>query len=409
MASGLATPTSFVLTNQGSANSFVINNTSGSTNTALSIQNASTPTLTIDSLGNLSTSGNIAQTGSTTFSTGTGGVSLNGNTSVTGANTFSVGTGATTLGGTLGVTGNSSLSTLSTSGLATLNSASITTSATVGTTLGVTGATTLSSTLGVTGLATFNGGATIASGQNLTLSGFTPGSITFVGSSNQIAQDNNNLYWSQVNEGLGIGTNSVLASAGLTVSKNSLGNATVAINQTGLGPIFTASSSGTTRFTIDNAGDLLATGAISGLTGYSQSSGNFAQSGAGTFSTGTGGVSLNGNTSVTGANTFSVGTGATTLGGTLAVTGDTNLSSTLEVGGLATLNSASITNAATIGTTLGVTGATTLSSTLGVTGLATFNGGATVATGAAFTAYGQSTFTPNGSNGVLLIQPALTS
>lgn len=51
--------------------------------------------------------------------------------------------GATKLGGTLGVTGASSLSTLGTSGLATLNSASVTT------TLGVTGAATLSNNLTV--------------------------------------------------------------------------------------------------------------------------------------------------------------------------------------------------------------------------------------------------------------------
>ena len=287
-----------------------------------------------------------------------GALNVGNSLNVTGAATLSANlavAGNSTLTGTLGVTGNTSLTTLSTSGLATLSSASITNSETVGT------------TLGVTGLATFNGGATITSGQNLNLPGFTPGSITFVNSSNQLAQNNSSLFWDQTNQGLGIGTNSVLPSAGLTVSKESLGNATVAINQVGLGPIFTASSSGITRFTIDNAGDLLATGQISGLTGYSQSSGNFAQSGGGTFSTGTGAVSLNGNTSVTGANTFTVGTGTTTLGGAL-----------------------------------GVTGATTLSSTVGVTGLATFNGGATIASGQTLTANGQSTFSPNGSTGVTI-------
>src|SRR6202043_2901465 len=140
---------------------------------ALAIQHAGTNSLTIDENGNLSTSVNISQTGATTLSTGTGTVSLNGNTSVTGSNTFTVGTGATSLGGTLGVTGNSSLATLSTSGLATLNSASITTNETIG------------GTLAVTSLATFNGGITLTSGQNLNLPGFTPGSLTFVNSSNQ--------------------------------------------------------------------------------------------------------------------------------------------------------------------------------------------------------------------------------
>ena len=309
------------------------------------------------SLTTAATSANLFNTNATTLDIGGAATTLNlgAGTGTTTVNNNLAVAGNSTLTGTLGVTGNTSLTTLSTSGLATLSSASITNSETVGT------------TLGVTGLATFNGGATITSGQNLNLPGFTPGSITFVNSSNQLAQNNSSLFWDQTNQGLGIGTNSVLPSAGLTVSKQSLGNATVAINQVGLGPIFTASSSGTTRFTIDNAGDLLATGQISGLTGYSQSSGNFAQSGGGTFSTGTGAISLNGNTSVTGANTFTVGTGTTTLGGAL-----------------------------------GVTGATTLSSTVGVTGLATFNGGATIASGQTLTANGQSTFSPNGSTGVTI-------
>lgn len=52
-------------------------------------------------------------------------------------------TGNTTVGGTLGVTGATTLSTVSTSGAATLNSVGVTNNATVGGTLGVTGATTL--------------------------------------------------------------------------------------------------------------------------------------------------------------------------------------------------------------------------------------------------------------------------
>jgi trimeric autotransporter adhesin len=56
-------------------------------------------------------------------------------------------------------------------------------------------------------------------------------------------------------------------------------------------------------------------------------SGNFSQTGATTFSTGTGANTLNGsstfngNVSLSGSNTLTVGTGATTLGGTLSVTG----------------------------------------------------------------------------------------
>ena len=63
-------------------------------------------------------------------------------------------------------------------------------------------------------------------------------------------------------------------------------------------------------------------GALSNITGYSQSSGNFDASGsAGTFSTSTGTNTLNGNTSISGANTFTTGTG------TVALNGNTNVGS----------------------------------------------------------------------------------
>jgi len=71
--------------------------------------------------------------------------------------------GNTTLGGTLGVTGTTSLTTLTTSGKATLNSASVQTTldvsgnTTLGGTLKVTGATTLSNTLDVSGNGRFTG------------------------------------------------------------------------------------------------------------------------------------------------------------------------------------------------------------------------------------------------------------
>ncbi|HEY4964701.1 MAG TPA: hypothetical protein VIH90_08495, partial [Candidatus Saccharimonadales bacterium] len=94
-------------------------------------------------------------------------------------------------------------------------------------------------------------------------------------------------------------------------------------------------------------------GALSGVTGYAQASGNFLQSGAGTFGTGSGAVSLNGATTVTGSNTFSTGTGVVSLNGNTTVTG----SNTFSVG----------------------TGATLLGGTLGVAGLSSLNGGATIA------------------------------
>jgi hypothetical protein len=90
------------------------------------------------------------------------------------------------------------------------------------------------------------------------------------------------------------------------------------------------------------------------------------------------GIDLNRNTGVAG--TLGV-SGAATLQSTLGVTGATTTrgitntgnvgTQTLSTSGLATLNSASVSNNATVGGSLGVTGATTLSSTLGVVGAAT--------------------------------------
>lgn len=93
-----------------------------------------------------------------------GAVTLSTNTSIAGALTLydnlSVSSNAV-VAGTLGVTGASSLSTLGTSGLATLNSASVTT------TLGVTGAATLSNNLTVNGNAKLGDAVTDIHGVNM--------------------------------------------------------------------------------------------------------------------------------------------------------------------------------------------------------------------------------------------------
>ena len=96
---------------------------------------------------NETVTGTLGVTGNTTLST----VSTSGAATL---NSASI-TNNETVGGTLGVTGNTSLSTVSTSGLATLNSASVTNNETVGGTLGVTGNTSLS-TVSTSGLATLN-------------------------------------------------------------------------------------------------------------------------------------------------------------------------------------------------------------------------------------------------------------
>lgn len=133
------------------------------------------------SVGGATTTNGITNTGDV----GTGTLSTTGLATL---NSVGV-TNNATVGGTLGVTGATTLSTLSTSGAATLNSVGVTNNATVGGTLGVTGATTLSTlstsgaatldsvavtnnatiggTLGVTGQANLNGGANVSN--NLTV------------------------------------------------------------------------------------------------------------------------------------------------------------------------------------------------------------------------------------------------
>lgn len=97
--------------------------------------------------GNASVTGALGVTGATSLSTlGTSGLATLNSASVT---------GNASVGGTFGVVGNTTLTTLTGSGAASLGSLSVVGAATVGTTLGVTGATSLS-TLGTTGLATLN-------------------------------------------------------------------------------------------------------------------------------------------------------------------------------------------------------------------------------------------------------------
>jgi Chaperone of endosialidase len=59
--------------------------------------------------------GNLSQTGATSFSTGTGAVSLNGNTTISGVNTFTTGTGLTTIAGAL-LRGTQNIANLATGG-----------------------------------------------------------------------------------------------------------------------------------------------------------------------------------------------------------------------------------------------------------------------------------------------------
>ena len=323
-------------------------------------------------------SGNFAIAGAGTFATGTGAVGLNGNTTVT---------------GTLGVTGLSTLAAVNAAAITTTGNFSQTGATTFSTGTGLValnGNTTVTGTLGVTststftGLLTANGGATVSAAA--------------------INLNNNSNFATNINTGTSTGTVSIGG-----------GTAPLVINSTNF--------------------DVTAGGALSGITGYNQASGNFAIAGAGTFATGTGAVGLNGNTtvtgtlgvtglttlaavnsgaitttgnfsqtgattfstgtglvtlnggtSVTGINTFTVGTGATTLGGTLGVTGISTLAA-VNSGAITTTGNFSQTGATTFSTGTGLValnGNTTVTGTLGVTstsaftGLLSANGGATI-------------------------------
>lgn len=105
--------------------------------------------LCVDTSGNVTIDGSLntcaqAQTPLTSISVGSGASTTTiGGTGVTiGSGASLTANGDATVGGTLDVTGATSLSTLETSGAATLNSVGVTTNATVGGTLGVTGLTT---------------------------------------------------------------------------------------------------------------------------------------------------------------------------------------------------------------------------------------------------------------------------
>ncbi len=125
----------------------------------------------------------------------------------------------------------------------------------------------------------------------------------------------------------------------LAVLATSSGQSALTINQNSTGPIISASSSGIAKFTVDSSGNTTLGGSLiiagttvlggslttvnfgsAGLTtGAIDSSGNFSQTGATTFSTGTGAINLNG--AVTAASTLT-STGAFTANGGITDTGN---------------------------------------------------------------------------------------
>lgn len=378
----------------------------------------------VDVGGNLSISANnnFSQSGTGTFSTGTGAVSLNGNTAVTGtlgssgATSLATGGGATTTGGNLTVGGDVTVSgndltfgngegfSNQTDGvLATIMGAAtdifnvLTGSLKVGDgtpdvalngedayiegTLEVDGATRLDGAL------TANAGittTTIAASGNITQSGATTfttgtgavdinGPTTLDGSTTTIGD--------ATSDRLTI-TSHILGSSALSfqgATDDAFTTTFAFIDPTANNTITFPNTSGTVLLSggassvssLVNTGTSDLQGAISNSTGDVTVADNFAQTGATTLSTGTGAVSLNGATSVTGTNTFTTGTGQVTFGGNV----DANAG--LDVSG-GDLTLAANNNFTQSGTGTFATG----------TGTVSLNGATTVADGSTFTANG---------------------
>lgn len=154
-------------------------------------------------------------------------LTVSGATNLNGTNTLAnlTVTGASTLA-SLSVTGASSLSTLDVSGASTFASISVSgTSALTAVT---------ASNLTMSGL--------------VTLSALTAGSVLFVGSSKQIAQDNTNFFWDDTNNRLGVGTNAPqvpLHVVGSSTSHRGFGNAVQVWEGSSATIIFETSTTGT--------------------------------------------------------------------------------------------------------------------------------------------------------------------
>jgi len=140
------------------------------------------------------------------------------------------------------------------------------------------------------------GSATVASGLTVTSGGAAIAGTTTINTTGtaNTSIGNNTGTFSLLSSGLKVTTAGALS--GITTLQAS-------------GAITAATSGNTINGLIINGG------ALSGITGYTQTSGDFDASGSnGLFKTSTGAVSLNGNTTVSGTGTFTTGSGAVTLG-----------------------------------------------------------------------------------------------
>ena len=163
-----ANDTVYGLAVQGdTADIHLLGGTISSNNIAIVLDSGSANSITLGSSDALNISGNFAQTGATTLSTGTGAVSINGNTTFASGTTITqAGSGQVSFGGNIDATNGLDVTTANfTVGGANFSVAP------------ASGNTTIAGTLGVTGLITASGGVTLPANQNLTLSTGT-GTIT---------------------------------------------------------------------------------------------------------------------------------------------------------------------------------------------------------------------------------------
>lgn len=350
--------------------------------------------------GNLTAQSNLAVSGTSALADkltiSANGADITGNVAITGNETVS---------GTLGVTGGTSLSTLTTSGAATLNSAS------VSTTLGVTGNSTLSGTLAVTGTSTFSDDVTIVNGKDLnvgsdltvggtaavtgalsTNSTFTANSTGTFGGALTVSSGGAAITGNSSVTGTLSATSNLSAGGTLAVT----GAATLSDNLTVVGNIdvgngdfqVTAATGAvgmTGALTVGGTSNLdggiavdTSNFTVSGTTGAVHTAGDFdVATNKFTVAAASGNTAVAGTLAVTGAATFSDALSANSGAFTTTLSAaDVSASSSLDVGASSfTVNADGDVDA---DGTLAVGGAATLSSTLAVTGAATFSSSASV-------------------------------
>ncbi len=323
--------------------------------TTLNFAGAAT-TLNIGSSGTtVNILGNLATAASQTITAGGGLVVSSGGASITGGIDNHNG-GITNAGALSGITSITASGTITANTTGTINGLNINS----GSLSGVTGFSQTSGAFSVTG----TGNITLGGGSNALTIDSTNFDVSSAGALSGITT---------INASSTITANTTGTINGLSINSGSLsgitgyGQTSGAFSVTGTSNVTIGGGSNaltidSTNFDVSSAGALsgittinasstitanttgtinglnISSGSLSGITGFSQTSGNFTIAGAGTFGTGTGAISLNGATTITGTNTLSVSGGLTTLGAGVNITGDTSTSHRTYVPGTSGTN-----------------------------------------------------------------------